>query len=114
MKYVANLFSNLRPVQILVSIVLSAVLIFTSSFPALAAKSDPTKGVDQLPQIEKKSLETLENPPMSLKEVEERSQGALNEVQPDAADRNKMYRASDPTPPVIKQVERAIDKMKHG
>jgi hypothetical protein len=112
MKYLSSLLSNLRPVQMLVSIVLSAILIFGSSFPAFAAKSDMQKGVDQLPQIEKKSLESLDNPPMSLEQVEERSKGALNEIQPGAADRDKMYRSSDPTPPVVKQAERTLDKMK--
>lgn len=112
MKYISALLSHVRPMQMLMSIVLSAVLIFTSSFPALAAKSDPHKGVDQLPQIEDKSLETLNNPPMSLEEVEERSKGSLNEAQPGAADRDKMYRSSDPTPPVVKQAERTLDKMK--
>jgi hypothetical protein len=112
MKYIASLLSNLRPMQMLVSLVLSAVLILSSGFPAFAAKSAPTKGVDQLPKIEEQSKEALDNPAMSLKEVEERSQGALNEVQPGAADRDKMYRSSDPTPPVVKQAERAIDKMK--
>jgi hypothetical protein len=112
MKYISSLLSNLRPLQMLLSIALSAVLIFGSCFPAFAAQSDVKKGVDQLPQIEDKSLETLENPPMSLKEVEERSQGSLNEAQPGAADRDKMYRSNDPTPPVVKQAERALDKMK--
>jgi uncharacterized protein (DUF3084 family) len=113
MKYISSLLSNLRPVQMLVSIVLSAMLIFGSSFPAFAAnKSDMQKGVDQLPQIEKKSLESLDNPPMSLEQVEERSKGSLNEIQPGAADRNKMYRSNDPTPPVVKQAERTLDKMK--
>jgi hypothetical protein len=112
MKYISSLLSQLRPMQMLVSIVLSAVLIFTSSTSALAAKSDTQKGVDQLPQIEEKSLETLDNPAMSIEQVEERSKGSLNEVQPGAADRDKMYRSSDPTPPVVKQAERALDKMK--
>lgn len=112
MKYISSLLSNLRPIQMLVSIVLSVVLIFSSSFPAFAAKSDVNKGVDQLPKIEQKSLETLDNPAMSIEQVEERSQGALNEVQPNAADSDKMYRSNDPIPPVVKQAERAIDKMK--
>lgn len=114
MKYLSALVAQLRPLRMLVSLLLAAVLVFTSGLSALAAQSDPHKGVDQLPQIEEKSKEALESPPMSLKDVEERSQGALNEVQPDAADRDKMYRSNDDTPPVVKQAQRAIDKLKKG
>ena len=116
MKYLTSLLSNIRPVRILVSIFFSAVLLFGSGFPAFAANSDVHKGVDQLPQIEDKSLETLDNPPMSLDEVEERSQGALNEAQPNAADRDKMYRNTERSPklPIIKQAEKALDKLKNG
>lgn len=117
MKKLASLLSNIRPVRSLLSIFFAAVLIFGSSFPALAAKSDTnSKGIDNLPQIEDKSLETLDKPPLTLDEVAERSQGALNEVQPNGADRDKMYRntESSPKPPVIKQAEKALDKLKNG
>ncbi|PSB56868.1 hypothetical protein [Chamaesiphon polymorphus] len=116
MKYLASLLSNIRPVRILVSIFFAAVLIFSSSVPAFAANSDVHKGVDQLPQIEDKSLETLDKPPLTLDEVTERSQGALNEVQPNAADSDKMYRNTESSPklPIVKQAERALDKLKNG
>jgi hypothetical protein len=114
MKYLSALLSNIRPVRMLMSIVLSAILVFASSFPALAGKSPTTKGVEQLPQIEEKSKEALDNPAMSLDSIESRSQGALNEVQPDAADRDKMHRSSDTMPPAVKQVEKAIDKLKNN
>lgn len=114
MKYVSVLVASLRPLRMLVSLLLAAVLVFTSGLSALAAQSDVHKGIDQLPQIEEKSKEALESPPMSLDEVRDRSEGALNEVQPDAADRDKMYRSNDPIPPVVKQAERAIDKLKKG
>jgi hypothetical protein len=110
MKYLTTLLSNIRPIQFVISIALSAVLAFVSSFPALAAN----KGIDQLPQIEEQSKEALDNPANSLKEIEERSQGALNEVQPKAADRDKMYRSNETKLPAVKQVEKAIDKMKHS
>jgi hypothetical protein len=112
MKYISALVAQLRPLQMLISLSLAAVLVFTSGLSALAAQSDPHKGIDQLPQIEEKSKQALESPPMSLKDVEERSQGALNEVQPDAADRDKMYRSDDSIPPVVKQAERALGKLK--
>jgi hypothetical protein len=116
MKYLASLLSNIRPVRILVSIFFSAVLLFGSSFPALASQSATTKGVEQLDKIEEKSKEALDSPANSLEEVEQRSQGALNEVQPKAADRDKMYRTAERSPklPVVKQAEKAIDKLKNG
>ena len=114
MKYLSALLSNIRPVRVLMSIVLSAVLVFASSLPALAGKSEPTKGVEQLTEIDKKSKEALDNPAMSLDSIEKRSQGALNEVQPDAADRDKMYRSNDTKLPVVKQAEQAIDKLKNN
>ncbi|WP_310417395.1 hypothetical protein [Chamaesiphon sp. OTE_8_metabat_110] len=114
MKYLSALFVNIRPLRMLMSIVLSAVLVFASSFPALAGKSPTTKGVEQLPQIEEKSKEALAKPAMSPESIEARSQGALNEVQPEAADRDKMYRSSDTMPPAVKQVEKAIAKLKNN
>jgi hypothetical protein len=117
MKYLASLLSNVRPVRMLLSIFFAAVLIFSSSFPAFAAKSDVnSKGIDNLPQIEDKSLETLDKPPLTLEEVTERSQGALNEVQPNAADSDKMYSNTERSPklPVVKQAEKALDKLKNG
>jgi hypothetical protein len=112
MNYISALLANFRPVRMLMSIVLSAVLVFAGSFPALAGMSATTKGVDQLDKIEEKSKDALRNPATSPEEIEARSQGALNEVQPDAADRDKMYRSSETIPPAVKQVERAIDKLK--
>jgi hypothetical protein len=114
MKYLNALLTNIRPARLLLSVVLSAILVFASGFPALAGKSDPTKGVDQLPQIENESLKALDNPAMDLKSIEERSQGALNEVQPGAADRDKMYRSNDTKLPVVKQAEKTIDKLKNS
>jgi hypothetical protein len=112
MKYIYELLGNIRPVQMLMSVVLSAVLVFASGFPALAGQSAPTKGVDQLPQIEEQSKEALENPAMSSEAIEQRSQGALNEVQPNSADRDKMYTSTETKLPAVKQVEKAIDKLK--
>jgi hypothetical protein len=107
MKYLNALLVNVRPVRLLMSVVLSAILVFASSFPALAGKSDPTKGVEQLNQIEEKSKEALDNPAMDIKSIEERSK-------PGAADRNKMYRSNDTKLPVVKQAEKTIDKLKNS
>jgi hypothetical protein len=114
MNYLSALLTNIRPVRMLMSIVLSAILVFASSFPALAGKSPTTKGVEQLDKIEEKSKEALAQPALSPESIESRSQGALNEVQPGAADRDKMYRSSDTMPPAVKQVEKQIDKLKNN
>lgn len=73
-------------------------------------KSDPTEGTVQLDGILDKVEETLDSPPMSMEEVEERSSGGgLNEVQ-GTTDKNKMNKSSDSTPPVVKDIEKALDK----
>jgi hypothetical protein len=112
MKYISTVLSHLRPIQILMSVVLSAVLVFTSSFPALAANSSLSKGTVQLDKIEQKTEQALDDPATTLKTIEERSQGALNEVQ-GSADRNKMSRSNDKELPVVKQAEKALNKMKN-
>ena len=112
MNYISALIANFRPVRMLLSIFLSAVLVFAGSFPALANMSAPTKGVEQLNKIDEKSKDALRNPATSIEEIEARSQGALNEVQPGAADRDKMYRSSETIPPAVKQVEKALNKLK--
>jgi hypothetical protein len=111
MKYISALLSHLRPVQMLLSALLCAVLFFASSFPAIAGKSASTKGTVQLDKIEQKTQEAIDSPATSLKTIEERSKGSLNEVQ-GTADRDKMIRSNDTELPVVKQAEKALDKMK--
>jgi hypothetical protein len=111
MKYISTLLSQLRPMQMLLSILLSAVLFFASGFPALAAKSALNKGTVQLDKIEQKAEEAIDSPAMSLETIVERSKGSLNEVQGGAADRNKMNRSNDSTLPVVKKAEKALNKM---
>lgn len=136
MKYISTLLSNLRPVKMLASLLLTVVLVFASGCSGeaktganpetvqldknikrtlpMSSKSADTKGIVQLDKIEEKSKEALANPATSLKTIEERSQGALNEVQGDAADRDKMYRSNERNPklPVVKQAEKTLDKIK--
>ncbi len=127
MKYISALLSYLRPTQLLLPILLSAVLVFTSACTAktaenvsqpgmvqLDSKSAPSKGTVQLDQIEKKAEQAIDSPATSLKTIEERSKGALNEVQGDAADQSKMNRSNDRKLPVVKQTEKALNKMKNG
>ena len=110
MKYITALLSHLRPMQMFMSILLTAVMLFSSGcmgasakdatskvvqienikrgYPPVA-KSDSTKGTVQLDKIEQNTEKALDAPATSLKTIEERSKGALNEVQGNA-DRNKM------------------------
>jgi ABC-type uncharacterized transport system auxiliary subunit len=113
MKYISTLLSNIRPVRMFMSILLTAVMVFASGctgasakdtktvqienikrgYPPIA-KSDPKKGTVQLDKIEQNTERAIDEPATSLKTIEERSNGALNEVQ-GAADRNKMNRSNN-------------------
>lgn len=111
MKYLARLFSHLRPVRVLLSIVFSILLIFSSSFPALAAKtSSLTKGTVQLDKIEQKTQEAIDSPTTSLKEIEKKGEGGINEIQ-GRADSNKMISSKGTKLPIVKQTEKALNKV---
>lgn len=111
MKNFSMLFSHLRPVRVLLSVVLSIILIFSSSVPALAAKSSsPTKGTVQLDKIEQKTQEAIDSPTTSLKEIEKKGEGGINEIQ-GRADRGKMIRSKGTELPIVKQTEKALNKM---
>ncbi|WP_373546423.1 hypothetical protein [Chamaesiphon sp.] len=115
MKHISTLLSNIRPVRMFMSVLLVAVMFFASGcngesakdasakavrienikrgYPPVA-KSDTTDGTVQLDKIEQNTERALEDPATSLKTIEERSKGALNEVQGNA-DRNKMSNPSN-------------------
>ncbi len=125
MKYISALLSYFRPMRLLMPILLSVVLFMASGCTSDTTQSNPvkemvkmentsTKGTVQLNEIEKKAEEAIDSPATSLKTIEERSKGALNEVQGDAADRNKMNQSNDQKLPVVKQTEKALNKMKNG
>ena len=105
------MFSQLRPVRVLLSIFFSVILIFSSSFPALAAKtSSLTKGTVQLDKIEQKTQEAIDSPMTSLKEIEKKGEGGINEIQ-GSADREKMIRSKGTELPVVKQTEKVLNKI---
>jgi hypothetical protein len=114
MKYISTILSHLRPMQMFMSVLLVTVMFFASGcngesakakakevqienikrgYPPVA-KSDTTKGTVQLDKIEQNTEKALDKPAASLKTIEERSKGALNEVQGNA-DRNKMNNPSN-------------------
>ncbi len=110
MKYISALFVQFRPMATLLSALLVTVLFFTSGFLAIAAESSLTEGTTQLNKIEEKTQEAIDSPVMTAEEIAERSKGGLNEVQ-GSADRNKMYRSKDTELPIVKQAEKAIQKL---
>jgi ABC-type uncharacterized transport system auxiliary subunit len=127
MKYISALLSHLIPVRVLLSVLLSTVLLFSSGcsdnvaakdsnsmMGSTPGKSSLTKGTVQLNEIEKKAEKAIDSPANSLETIVERSKGSLNEVQSGAADSKKMITSSDTKLPVVKQAEKAIEKMKNG
>jgi hypothetical protein len=111
MKKLTKLFSQLHPLRVLLSIFFSIILIFSNSIPALAAKTSPlTKGTVQLDKIEQKTQEAIDSPTTSLKEIEKKGDGGINEIQ-GRADSNKMIRSKGTELPIAKQTEKALDKM---
>jgi hypothetical protein len=111
MKNLTKFFSHLRPVRVLLSIFFSVILIFSSSFPALAAKSSSlTKGTVKLDKIEQKTQEAIDSPTTSLKEIEKKGKGGINEIQ-GSADREKMISSKSTELPIVKQTEKALDKI---
>lgn len=80
-----------RPLRVLLAVCVSAFLFFSNVFPAMAATSQPTKGEDQLKQIEERSEEVLKSNPRSLEEVQSATDDGLNTVQGEA-NKNKMSR----------------------
>jgi hypothetical protein len=84
-----------RAVRIIVAAFTCALLFFSNVYPAAAIgapKSDPTGGEANLNEIQRMTDTSVPNPPLTLKEVQERTQpekGGLNEVQ-GAADLDKM------------------------
>ncbi len=77
-----------------------AVILLSSTFPALANgsyKSDINKGEANLNNIQAKTDETVYNPPLSLKEIQDRQgKGGLNELQ-GKADMDKMKNPDNST-----------------
>ena len=112
MKYIAKLVSHLCPIRTLLTILLSALLFFGSHSSALADKSPP-EGTVQLDKIEQKTREAIDSPAGSMKAIEKRTEGGLNEIQ-GTADRDKMIHSNDTQLPAVKQAEKAINKNRNN
>ena len=113
MKSIRFSLSKFRPLRLLFTLGVCALLIFSNAFPAFAAPSNPTKGEEQLLGIEKKSQETTLEQPMSLQETEAETNPGLNEIQ-GTADANKMYRPENTgrDKSVEGKVKQALEKVR--
>jgi hypothetical protein len=89
-----------RVIRTLVIAFTCAVILLSTSFPALANgsyQSDVHKGEANLNKIQAKTDETVYNPPTSLKEIQDRQgKGGLNELQ-GKADIDKMKNPNNST-----------------
>jgi hypothetical protein len=116
MKFIAKIVAAIRPIRFLFAALVCTTLFWTSVAPAQAAnlfnnsKSKPTDGVEQLQKIDDKAQQEIDNPAMSLEEIEKRAQGGLNEVQ-GAADKDKMHTSNSSEPAIGKKIEKALDKV---
>jgi hypothetical protein len=113
MKLVTNIVSILRPVRFLVASLMCALVFFASITPAQAAnvaQSKPTDGIEKLQKIDDNAYKNIDDPAMSLDEVQKRSQQGLNEIQGDA-DKDKMYTSKSSKPAVAQDIEKALDKL---
>ncbi len=106
---------TLRPLRFLLAVCVSALLFFTSAFPAYATTSSPTKGEDQMLKIEKKSLEAIGDDPYTLKDEIDETNPGLNGVQ-GTADKDKMISPADAkadgATSFTEQVKNAVENIK--
>lgn len=92
MKLIPFNLPALRFVRLLFAVCVSALLIFSSAFPAFAAASgdQPKRGGEaNLLEIEHKAGELARETPMSLEKTQAEANQGLNEIQ-GAADADKM------------------------
>ncbi len=89
---------SIRPVRFLVAICISALLLFSTAFPASAdpvnptsSKSSPQQGEANLQSIEKEAQKAVLKDPYSQKETQTKANQGLNEIQ-GAADIDQMNR----------------------
>jgi hypothetical protein len=85
---------TLRPLRFLLAVCVSALLFFSSAFPAYAGSSSPTKGEDQMLKIEEKSLKAIGDDPYTMNDQVDETNPGLNAVQ-GTADQDKMISPED-------------------
>lgn len=103
-----NLSAWLRPVRLLLTACICALLLFSQALPASAAKSSPTGGEANLTKIEKKAQEAVLSDPYSLEKQQAETNPGLNEIQ-GTADVNEMKRP-DNTRQGVESVEEKVQE----
>ncbi|MDZ8027561.1 MAG: hypothetical protein RMY36_020985 [Nostoc sp. SerVER01] len=115
MKVIASVLSILRPVRFLVVAFTCALLLLSSAFPAFAisgSPSSPTEGETQLLDIQRETDKAAKEPPIGLKETQEKTQGGLNEVQGTAdIDKQKRPENSQNATTVEEKAKNLLDKI---
>lgn len=113
-----NLSAWVRPVRVLISLCVCALLLFSYASPAYSAtkggmtgysgtSSKPKQGEENLLEIEKKSQEAVLSDPYSQEKTMREANKGLNEIQGDA-DMDKMKRPENTTG--VESVEQKVEK----
>lgn len=106
---------TLRPLRFLLAVCVSALLFFSSAFPAYATTSSPTKGEDQMLKIEEKSLEAVGDDPYTMKDQVDKTNPGLNIIQGEK-DQDKMISPKDAkasgATSFTEQVNNAVENIK--
>lgn len=100
-------------VYFILSLVLCLSLVTSFAFPAAAGTASPvTKGEANLNKIQAKTDELAQQEPPSIKDIQDRTKGGINEVQ-GKADANKMISPEDAqgTTTLKDKIEHAFDKV---
>jgi hypothetical protein len=112
---VSNLIVRLRPLAIAL---VCALVVFSSATPALAfgakGTSSPTKGLEQLDTVQKKSEEAISGPIGHKNDgpnVMKNSERGLNGVQGDANKENMISRENAKGNTIEKDIKQALEKV---
>jgi hypothetical protein len=109
-----NLPAWLRPVRLLLTACVCALLLFSQVSPAYSGtKSSPTGGEANLTEIEKEAQKAVLEDPYSREKTQAKANAGLNEIQ-GAADAQEMKRPSNTSPgaeSVEQKVKEALEKV---
>ncbi len=115
MKVLDFVLSILRPVRFVIVASACTLLFLSSASPAFAMdsyQSNPQEGTTQLLETQRRTDEVAKSNPPTLKEVQEKSNKGLNEVQGDAdIDKMNTPANSQSSTSVEKNVQNFLDKV---
>jgi len=110
MKRISELLSSIRPIRLVLSSILCAVMFFAGGCSSLAAKTTPAspeEGTVQLDEIGIKSQQAIDNP----QGVTKSNERGINEVQ-GSANSDKMIRSDRSKSPAVEKVEEVLSNVK--